>query len=224
VGALTRQRAARFKKQARTRFDGWADTYDRSLLNHYMFRPSYLALLEEIARWRAEHGGAFRLLDVGSGTGTLAGMLLRGGWPVTVVGLDYSPAMCARALAKLPPTTHGNRSMFTAGDSEHVPFASESFDVVICANSFHHYPHQQAVLEEMRRVLRPGGRLILIDGFRDNVVGWFVFDVIIARVEGSIHHAPWHEVHAGFEQAGLRNIRRRKLGLLFPLVATIGDA
>ena len=35
-----------------------------------------------------------------------------------------------------------------------------------CANSFHHYPHQDLAVREMRRVLRPGGRLILVDGYR----------------------------------------------------------
>ena len=53
------------------------------------------------------------------------------------------------------------------GDSERLPFESGSFDIVTCANSFHHYPRQDRAVAEMRRVLRPGGRLMIIDGYRD---------------------------------------------------------
>ena len=217
-------RSALFKRQARRQFDGWAHTYDRSLLNYFLFRPSYLAVIEEIARWRADHASAFGLLDVGSGTGTLAKMLSHSRWPITVFGLDYSSAMCVQADAKQRKIEDRHCPTFVAGDSEHLPFQSATLDLVTCVNSFHHYPHQQAVVCEMRRVLKPGGRLILLDGFRDNVIGWAVFDVVIAAIETSIHHAPWYEIHSLFESAGLRNIRRRKLNLLFPVLATIGDA
>ena len=76
----------------------------------------------------------------------------------------------------------------------------------------------------MRRVLRPGGRLILLDGFRDNAIGWFVFEVAIARIEKDVHHATWQEVNSFFVEAGLRNIRRRKFNFLFPVLVTTGDA
>ena len=59
------------------------------------------------------------------------------------------------------------------GDSERLPFATGTFDVVTCANSFHHYPHQDRAVAEMHRVLQPGGRLMLIDGYRDAPWGWF---------------------------------------------------
>ena len=93
-----------------------------------------------------------------------------------------------------------------------------------CSNSFHHYPDQQRCVNEMRRVLRPGGRLMLIDGFRDNVIGWVTFDVIIAAVEKQIHHASWSEFHAYFQQAGFQDIHRRKINILFPLLMTVGTA
>ncbi len=113
--------------------------------------------------------------------------------------------------------------MVLAGDSEQLPFGDGTFDVVTCANSFHHYPRQQAVVREMRRVLRGGGRLILVDGFRDNVVGWFVFDAVIGRIEQDVHHATWREIDGYFSQAGFARIHRRKTSRLFPIVATTGD-
>ena len=52
---------------------------------------------------------------------------------------------------------------FVVGDCEALPFEAESFDAVICSNSFHHYPNPQKFFDSVRRVLRPGGRLILQD-------------------------------------------------------------
>jgi ubiquinone/menaquinone biosynthesis C-methylase UbiE len=181
--------------------------------------------MEEIWKWfEQRRPDEFHVLDIGCGTGTVVSLLASSRWPVRAVGLDYVPSMCAEATRKADAIGTGPRAEFVAGDSEHLPFANGSFDVVTCSNSFHHYPHQQTVVGEMRRLLRPGGRLIIIDGFRDNVIGWFVFDVIITRVEKDVYHAPWPVMHEYFVNAGFHNIRRRKFNVWFPLLATIGDA
>lgn len=216
--------ASKAKEQARRQFEAWAATYDRSLLNHFLFWPSYLVFMEEVARWCAERDRPFAVLDIGCGTGTFTGLLASSPWPVRAVGLDYAPAMCVAAAGKTASAGASQRVRFVAGDSEHLPFADASFDLITCSNSFHHYPHQQTVVHEMRRLLRPAGRLVLIDGFRDNVIGWFVFDVIITRVEKDVYHAPWSIIDRYCVNAGFTNIRRRKFNLWFPLLATIGDA
>lgn len=217
-------KAETMRSQARREFDTWAGSYDRSLLNRFMFRPSYLAFLEELYLWRKDTPEPFHLLDVGCGTGTFAGMLAATALPARIVGLDYSAAMCQVAADKARPTGLQDRIRFVTADSEHLPFADGSFDVVTCGNSFHHYPHQQNVVTEVRRILRPGGRFMLIDGFRDNIVGWVTYDVIIAAVEKHVHHAPWSVIDAYFKTAGFREIRRRKLNYWFPLLLTVGVA
>jgi SAM-dependent methyltransferase len=58
-----------------------------------------------------------------------------------------------------------------------LPFKDGAFDKVICTNSFHHYPDHFAALKEMRRVLRPGGMLVLVDPRADNIFGWAAIDV-----------------------------------------------
>ena len=218
------KQAHRMKHHARQRFDAWADSYDRSLLNRFLFKPAYLAFLEELTGLYEGRTEPIDLLDVGCGTGTFEAMLARTTLPVRAVGLDYAEPMCRVASDKARHEDVLDCVSFVNGDSEHLPFDDGSFDVVTCANSFHHYPHQQAVIHDMKRVLRPSGRLMLIDGFRDNIVGWFVFDVAIARVEKHVHHAPWTQIHEYFTHAGLTNIQRRKFNYWFPLLLTIGEA
>jgi len=216
-------RSLEMKSRARQQFEAWSGTYDRSILHHFLFRPSYAAALTEIGRWHAEHPRPFRVLDVGCGTGTLTGLLGASPWSVEAVGMDYSPGMCVQAAAKVARAGLSGAARFVAGDSEHLPFADGVFDVVTCSNSFHHYPHQNAVVQEMRRVLGPGGRLVLIDGFRDNIIGWITFDVLINWVENAVHHATWQQVHRYFADAGFRSIRRRKINFWLPLLVTVGD-
>jgi ubiquinone/menaquinone biosynthesis C-methylase UbiE len=212
------------KWHARQEFDSWANSYDRSLLNRFLFKPSYLAFLEELYAWRGTSDEPITLLDVGCGTGTLEAMLAKTQLPVRAVGLDYAEPMCRVAREKTHEEGVSSRVSFVNGDSEHLPFDDGSFDAVTCANSFHHYPHQQVVVQEMKRILRPGGRLLLIDGFRDNVIGWFVFDVVIAKVEKHVHHAPWTQIHEYFTNAGFTDITRRKFNFWFPLLLTSGIA
>jgi ubiquinone/menaquinone biosynthesis C-methylase UbiE len=212
------------KHQAKRQFETWATRYDRSPLNRLLFEPAWQVLLEELYLWRGDAIGSFDLLDVGSGTGTFAARVVGSSLDVRAVGLDFAPAMSGVAHEKACQSPWAGQLRFVTGDAEHLPFPPDSFDAVTCSNSFHHYPNQQQVVREIRRVLRPGGRLMLIDGFRDNVVGWFVFDVIAARVEKAVFHAPWSTIHDYFTAAGFSDIRRRKLNLWLPLLLTVGTA
>ncbi len=56
------------------------------------------------------------------------------------------------------------RACYLLGDAEHLPFRGESFDILFCRFSFHHFPSPERALAEMYRVLRQGGTLVLADG------------------------------------------------------------
>lgn len=216
------------KSKARSQFDGWAQTYDRSIVQHLLFQPAYRMFMEELWRWRRDDAGRFDLLDIGAGTGTWVAMVAGCPLPARrIIGLDYARQMCQVAFAK-SREVGAEWPRFVNADSEHLPFPDGSFDVVTCSNSFHHYPHQAATVREMHRVLRPGGRLMLIDGFRDNVIGWTVFDVIITTGESTpearVFHAPWSQMRQYFLDAGFRDIVQRKEGVLTPIFLTMGTA
>jgi ubiquinone/menaquinone biosynthesis C-methylase UbiE len=215
--------ASRMKDQARREFDGWAHSYDRSILQRLLFEPSYNAFLQWIHAWYSGETRRRRLLDIGCGTGTLAARVVGADLPFDVVGLDYSFSMCRQGEGKAIQTGVDQRVRFVNADSEHLPFSDGCFDVVTCSNSFHHYPHQEETVRQMRRVLAPGGRLMLIDGFRDNMIGWFVFDVCVGSAEKPVFHAPWSTVHQYLERAGFARIMQHKIGILAPILLTIGE-
>ncbi len=216
------------KHRARREFDAWAHTYDRSIVQHLLFQPSYRMFMEEFYRWRSPLPESFDLLDIGCGTGTWTAMVAGSSLPAgRVVGLDYSLSMCGVAHTKAVQIA-ADAPTFLNGDAEHLPFADQTFDAVTCSNSFHHYPHQAAAVAEMHRVLRPGGRLMIIDGFRDNAIGWFLFDVLITRAESTpdakVQHAPWSVMRRYYEEAGFRDIRQRKKNIWAPIFITTGTA
>jgi len=107
-------------------------------------------------------GGRTRLdaLDAGCGTGFLSLELAGRGHRVT--GIDFAPAMLELAKAKAGEA--GAAVRFDEADAEQLPFAAGSFDLVMTRHVLWTLPHPEAAIDEWIRVLRPGGRLAVIDG------------------------------------------------------------
>jgi ubiquinone/menaquinone biosynthesis C-methylase UbiE len=104
------------------------------------------------------------VLDVGCGTGTLAIAAKRQvGLAGTVCGIDASPEMIARADRKARKT--GLQVVFENGLAEALPFPDAQFDVVLSTVMLHHLPlkARQQCAREIRRVLKPGGRVLAVD-------------------------------------------------------------
>ena len=109
-----------------------------------------------------------RLLDVGTGTGLVARLAAER--CENVVGIDHSDGMLAEARAAATRSGVGERTSFSAMDAENLEFEDGSFDVVLSLFVFRHLPNPGAAAREMRRVLKPGGRLVLNVGARPNVL------------------------------------------------------
>jgi ubiquinone/menaquinone biosynthesis C-methylase UbiE len=186
------------KVQASQQFDRWSKHYDRSILQRLLFGPSHRALLDRMRSSLDDRPST--VLDVGCGTGVFAG-LVRSTFPLaTIWGVDLVAAMLSRARERR--SSASGHVALIQGDSERLPFPAGAFDVVTCSNSFHHYPNQARAVAEMHRVLKPGGRLLLIDGCRDSWWGWFIYDVCVAGIEGGVLHASARRVRDLFKQAG----------------------
>lgn len=99
-----------------------------------------------------------RTLEVAVGTGR---NMPRYGPQVRLVGLDLSPNILA--VARRRATELGLDVELHEGAAENLPFPSESFDTVVCTMAVCSVADREAVIAEMHRVLRPGGRLLLVD-------------------------------------------------------------
>jgi SAM-dependent methyltransferase len=208
------------RDQATEEFIRWSDSYDRSILQWLLFGPSHRALIRRIRQALGDRPA--RILDVGCGTGVFASRLRAALPRVEVYGVDLVSEMLRKGQSRW--CLHREHVLPVQGDSERLPFASGTFDIVTCANSFHHYPRQERAIAEMGRVLRPGGRLMIIDGYRDGPWGWFIFDVCVAGVEGDVHHASARKFRAMMAEAGLHAIAQRRFSGFAPFLMSEGVA
>ena len=98
-----------------------------------------------------------KLLDIGCGTGYLISMLSKD-YNAEYIGLDLSPEMINQAIRK-----NIKNARFIEGRSDELPFEDNTFDIVTCSQSFHHYPETDKPMQEAKRVLKNGGLYILSD-------------------------------------------------------------
>ena len=99
-----------------------------------------------------------RLLEVGCGLGTDLRQFALGG--ARVIGLDLSQQSVS--LARQHFLVFGADGNFVQSDSEHLPFADASFDIVYSFGVLHHTPDTQAAVDECYRVLKPGGEFVVM--------------------------------------------------------------
>jgi len=101
-----------------------------------------------------------RVVDIASGPGFIA--MAFAPHCREVVGIDATDRFVARASADAARRGQDNVS-FTLGDVERMSFADESFDIAVCRFAFHHFPRPASALAEIRRVVRTGGVVVIVD-------------------------------------------------------------
>jgi demethylmenaquinone methyltransferase/2-methoxy-6-polyprenyl-1,4-benzoquinol methylase len=155
-----------------------------------------IAALRELCR----PATAVKLLDVGSGSGVVTEALARGCGEI--VALEPDERRIALGRSRRPALT------FVQGYAESMTFETGSFDRVTAVGALHHMHDQPRALAEMRRVLREGGRLVLMDFYPDSGMGRF-----LRVVGGSLHRrglrSPEQVVEA-IRSAGFRDVVLRR--------------
>lgn len=154
-----------YKKLSLKEFNQAAEKFDDNDPSVYnLCRKDYHDVLVEVIKEPFSD-----LLDAGCGTGAMLGMFRKDCPDKNYTGIDLSEKMIQTAKKK---KLDGVR--FVACDCENLPFEKDSFDVVTCSMSFHHYPNPEKFFQSLHRVLRPGGRLILRDmAAKSKAMMWF---------------------------------------------------
>ena len=142
--------------RASTKYDRLAHRYDARW-------PSYISKSVQRTLAHVKPRPGERLLDVGCGTGELLAAIARQDSGATLIGVDPSPAMLAVAREKLPAAS------FLEGTAESIPVESSSVDWLVTTSAFHYVADPLSARREFRRVLRPGGTLVLTDWSADFV-------------------------------------------------------
>ncbi len=181
--------AARFEIRA-------ADPRQRALWRDFLSRAPQIA--------------AARVLEVGCGTGIITALVAELPGVTQAVGVDPIPGFVELARRRVPALR------FEVADGRSLPFADESFDGVVFATTLCHVPTPERALGEARRVLRPGGYLLIYDGdYATTTVAVGANDPLQTCVDAAISglvHDPWLVRRlprlvrdAGFEPGQLRS-------------------
>ena len=153
---------------------------------------------------------AGKLLDVPVGTGVFTAAKYARMLRADIVGLDYSQDMLNQARVRFRQERIGNCRLIQ-GDVGALPFADDTFDIVLTMNGFHAFPDKEKAYSEVNRVLKPGGRLVgcfcikgesrRTDWLMKRILsrkGWFTppfetFDSLMERLAAGYHLDEYHK-------------------------------
>lgn len=169
--------------QRRIQRYGWDQAVtDYEALWRAQLAPAQEKLLAMAALRRGES-----VLDVACGTGLVSFASAQAvGASGRVVGVDISGKMIDAAIALARKKRHGNAD-FLRMDAESLALPDASCDVVLCALGLMYFPDPAVALREMRRVLRPGGRVVVAVWGERGHCGWApVFPIVDAEVQGDV--------------------------------------
>lgn len=138
-------------------YDAWARVYD-------VFWRRYMNQTLPVAQRALAVAPGEAVLDLACGTGELLRRIATETPTAELTGVDLAPGMAHRARQKLADVP---RARVESADAHDLPFPDDAFDALVCASTFHYFTSPAAVLAEGTRVLRPGGRLVVLDWCRD---------------------------------------------------------
>ncbi|MFQ5812143.1 MAG: methyltransferase domain-containing protein [Anaerolineae bacterium] len=143
----------------------------------------------QLLRWFVAHRavgmtGRGEAADLGCGPGQLVIELARRAPGLHVTGVDLSDEMLAQGQDNARRAGVADRVSFRQGDAQQIPFPDASLDLVVSTLSLHHWSDPVAVLDEIARVLCPGGSFLIFDLRRDMAAPCWLLLWFVTRVVG----------------------------------------
>lgn len=146
------------------------------------------------------------IMDLGCGTGAVLERIHQQNGEAQLFGLDLSENMLERAKQRL-----GLKATLTVGDAENLPYDDNSFDLVYCVESFHHYPNPLKALSEIKRVLKKGGEFLLCDFWISSPARQLMNLFIRFGDDGDVHIYSKQEITKLLHKIGFIDIKWKRI-------------
>ena len=178
-------------------FDKVSGHYEKGLFGKWTF-DLQRRVVEEIGVKKG-----MKILDVGCGTGNFLKLLADKNKDLKLYGIDVSTKMLEIAKGKL-----GGKVILENVSAEDIEFKNESFDYVVSVEAFHHFVDKDKAMENFYRVLKKGGKLIIVDLNFGVVLNW-VFNKVEPGNTGMTSRGRFKEL---FKERGFGDVVQKKIG------------
>lgn len=189
-----------YKKLSEKTFNMQAKTYDTDK-NGKHARSLYQHIINELSAVRFSS-----VLDVGCGTGEILYMLKNIYPAISLYGIDISREMLKQAEDKGLCKVN-----LLLGDAENLPFENENFDLLVCTDSFHHYPNPQKAINEFYRVLENDGYLLLADFWKPFPIRQLMNLFLPFSSEGDVKIYSINQILNFLKNAGFQDVQYKKV-------------
>jgi len=187
------------------RWDKWAETVDGKSLKYDYLRSAQLGVISLLNLKEN-----VCMLDIGCGTGWALGQVAN---LIDGKGTFYGVDLSEKMIKKAKDNFKGRENFhFVKANAEEIPLEDNQFDIIICTNSFHHYFHQEKALREMHRLLKPQGKVYILDPTVDIWIAKGLAKIfhLFDRDHVKLHSTKEFEkmiTGAGFMYAGVEKIK-----------------
>ena len=189
-------------EEAKTKSRDYFNAHRRSRMAHGGYwRHDYKYALSVIKKVAPD-----RLIDIGCGPGAFLEEVQKHFPDIQLNALDLSEEMIEETGSRL-----SDSAIVTVGDSENMPLEGEQYQVVTCNMSIHHYPHPQNAVNEMYRILKKGGYLLLNDMDCIPPIRAVANSIFPRMKAGDVKMYNKAEILAFMENAGFKKVKYRKI-------------